>query len=100
MVNAATPDAGNLMPAAFGTTHGLRRTPPRLLGVCLGFGLMVATAGPRLAGPTAASPALHSWLRWTGDAGMPWSAFGIARSAVVEAAPQPSMTLTSPALFQ
>ena len=101
MATAATPGPNNAMLAASGATHGLRRTLPHLLGVCIGFGLMVAAVGLGLAGPLAASPVLHFWLRWVGGAWMLWIAFGIARSAIVtQAPPRPPMTFMGAALFQ
>ena len=101
VATAATPGPNNAMLAASGASHGLRRSLPHALGVSLGFGLMVALVGLGLAGPLAASPFLHAWLRWVGGAWMLWIAFGIARSAVVtQAPPRPPMTFTGAALFQ
>ncbi len=101
VATAVTPGPNNAMLAASGASHGMRQTLPHVLGVCLGFGLMVAVVGLGLAGPLAASPALHAWLRWVGGAWMLWIALGIARSAIVaEAAPRSPMTFTGAALFQ
>ena len=101
VATAVTPGPNNAMLAASGASHGVRRTLPHVLGVCLGFGVMVAVVGLGLAGPLAASPTLHAWLRWVGGAWMLWIAFGIARSAIVAgAAPRSPMTFTGAALFQ
>lgn len=101
VATAATPGPNNAMLAASGASHGLRRSLPHALGVSLGFGLMVAIVGLGLAGPPAASPALHAGSRWIGGAWMLWIAFGIARSAVVtKALPRPPMTFVGAALFQ
>ena len=101
VATAVTPGPNNAMLAASGASHGMRQTLPHVLGVCLGFGLMVAVVGLGLAGPLAASPALHVWLRWVGGTWMLWIALGIARSAIVaEAAPRSPMTFTGAALFQ
>ncbi len=101
VATAATPGPNNAMLAASGASHGLRRSLPHALGVCLGFGLMVAVVGLGLAGPLSAHPTLHAVLRWVGGAWMLWIAFGIARSAVATgASPRPPVTFLGAALFQ
>ena len=55
-VSSITPGPNNLMLLASGATHGLRRTVPHMMGVALGFGLMVFLVGLGLAGLIAALP--------------------------------------------
>ena len=89
------------MVAASAASHGLRATVPHLLGVNIGFGVMVALVGLGLAGPLAASPVLHGVLRWVGGAWMVWIAVGIARSVPgIAGSARPPMTFLSAALFQ
>ncbi len=75
-----TPGPNNVMLAASGANHGVRATVPHMLGISLGFGCMVALVGLGLAGPLAASPALHAGLRWVGVAWMLWIAWGMVRA--------------------
>lgn len=44
-VTSITPGPNNLMLAASGVEHGLRRTIPHLLGVCVGFGALLLLCG-------------------------------------------------------
>ena len=70
VATAAMLGPSNAMLTASDARHGLRRTVPHLLGVCLGPGLTAAVVGPELAGPLAASLALHFWPRWVNGAWM------------------------------
>jgi threonine/homoserine/homoserine lactone efflux protein len=98
---SATPGPNNALLAASAAANGVRRTLPQVFGIALGFSAMVALVGLGLAGPLAASPALHNVLRWIGGAWMLWIAYGIARSAVVGGAePRPPMSFAGAALFQ
>ncbi len=98
---SVTPGPNNTLIAASAAANGVRRTLPQVFGIALGFGAMVALVGLGLAGPLAASPALHNVLRWVGSAWMLWIAYGIARSAVVShARSQPPMSFAGAALFQ
>ncbi len=80
VATSVTPGPNNIMVAASAANHGVRATVPHMLGVNLGFGLMVALVGLGLAGPLAVSPALHAALRWIGGAWILWIAWSIARA--------------------
>ncbi len=103
-VTSITPGPNNVMVAAAAANHGVRATVPHMLGISLGFGFMVALVGLGLAGPLAASPALHAGLRWVGVAWMLWIAWGMVRAD--PAAPSGGGTVAAPlgvgaaALFQ
>ena len=103
-VTSITPGPNNVMVAASAANHGVRATVPHMLGISLGFGFMVALVGLGLAGPLAASPALHAGLRWAGVAWMLWIAWGMVRAD--PAAPPGGATVAPPlgvgaaALFQ
>ena len=82
LASSATPGPNNALIAASAAHHGPRAVVPHALGISLGFGAMVVLVGLGLAGPLAASPALHRVLRWVGAAWMGWIAWRIARADV------------------
>lgn len=75
-----TPGPNNAMLAASGANFGFRRTVPHLLGVALGFPLMLLVVGLVLGGIFQASTLLREALRWGGAALLLWIAWKIARS--------------------
>ena len=79
-VASVTPGPNNLMLMTSGVNFGPRRTVPHLLGVCLGFTLMVALVGVGLAGLFVRVPVLLVALKWIGAAYMLWLAWKIARA--------------------
>ena len=66
-----------------GVNFGFRRTLPHLLGVVLGFSLMVALIGVGLDAIFTRFPNLLPIMRWAGAAYMLWLAWKIARSGPV-----------------
>ena len=77
---SVTPGPNNIMVAASAANHGVHAVIPHMVGINLGFGIMLALVGLGLAGPLAASPVLHATLRWVGGAWMLWIAWGIFRA--------------------
>lgn len=75
-----TPGPNNAMLAASGANFGFRQTVPHLLGVALGFPLMLLIVGLALGGIFQASALLREGLRWGGAALLLWIAWKIARS--------------------
>ena len=65
-VSSITPGPNNLMLMASGANFGLRRSVPHMLGVSLGFGLMVLLIGWGVAGLMAAAPGLYLAIKWLG----------------------------------
>ncbi len=65
-VAAFTPGPNNVMLAASGATFGFRGTIPHILGIIVGFGLLVLAGGFGFAGLLAAFPAAHTLLRVAG----------------------------------
>jgi threonine/homoserine/homoserine lactone efflux protein len=61
-----TPGPNNTMVLASGANFGLWPTIPHLLGIDLGFALMIIAVGVGIGGLFAAFPALHAALRYTG----------------------------------
>jgi threonine/homoserine/homoserine lactone efflux protein len=78
---SATPGPNNVMVMAEGATYGFRATIPHVLGIAIGFGLMVLIVGTGLAGPLATYKPLHDILRWIGIAWMVVLAWKIAKSS-------------------
>lgn len=83
-VTSATPGPNNMMLMASGANFGLRRSIPHMLGVSLGFGLMVAMLGLGVDRVIAASPMLETALKWISLAYMLWLAWKIATAAPVD----------------
>ncbi|MGB3178376.1 MAG: LysE family translocator [Albidovulum sp.] len=75
-----TPGPNNAMLAASGAHFGVRRTVPHLLGVALGFPLMLLVVGLALGGLFQTSALLRETLRWGGAALLLWIAWRIGNS--------------------
>ncbi|MFM2354606.1 MAG: hypothetical protein RLZZ528_342 [Pseudomonadota bacterium] len=73
-----TPGPNNAMLAASGATFGFRRTLPHMLGVAIGFPLMLLIVGLALGELFKASALLREGLRWGGAALLLWIAWKIA----------------------
>jgi len=82
-VSGVTPGPNNLMLMTSGVNFGFRRTLPHLLGVVLGFCLMVALVGLGLDAIFARIPALLPAMRYLGAAYMLWLAWKIANAGPV-----------------
>jgi threonine/homoserine/homoserine lactone efflux protein len=84
-VSAITPGPNNLMLLASGANFGFRRTIPHMLGVGLGFGLMVGLVGIGLDATFSRFPTLLPMMRYLGAAAFQWinpKAWVIAVSAL------------------
>lgn len=79
MAMAATPGPNNAMVAASGARFGVARTLPHMLGITLGFPIMVLAVAVGAGQILAANPWLHTGLRWIGAAYIVWLAWTIAR---------------------
>lgn len=78
---SATPGPNNAMVAASGATFGFSRTLPHMLGIAIGFPVMlivVAWGGGDL---LRTAPTMHEILRWVGAAYLLWLAFRIATAS-------------------
>ncbi len=62
-VSLVTPGPNNLMLMASGANFGFRRTIPHMLGVCIGFAIMVGLVGGGLIGIFDAWPTSHTVLK-------------------------------------
>jgi threonine/homoserine/homoserine lactone efflux protein len=79
-VTSVTPGPNNLMLLASGVNFGFRRTLPHMLGINVGFPLMILLIGLGLWQVFEAYPAVYSVLRWVGAAYMVYLAYKIAVS--------------------
>ena len=82
-VSGVTPGPNNLMLMTSGVNFGFRRTLPHLMGVIIGFTVMVALVGFGLDAIFSRVPALLPAMRWLGAAYMLWLAWKIANSGPV-----------------
>jgi threonine/homoserine/homoserine lactone efflux protein len=82
-VSAITPGPNNLMLLTSGVNFGFRRSIPHMLGVGLGFALMVGLVGVGLDVIFARFPALLPTMRYLGVAYMLWLAAKIALAGPV-----------------
>jgi len=104
---SSTPGPNNAMVAASAANFGLRRSLPHILGVSIGFPVMLVLVALGAAEPLHANPSWQALLRWVGAAWMLWLAWkiGTARPEVPGEAPGEAprarpMTLVQAALFQ
>ena len=81
MVMTWTPGPNNAMLAASGANYGLRRTIPHILGVALGFPLMLFCVAMGLGEVYARAPILAELLRWAGAALLIWVAWKIYKTS-------------------
>jgi len=101
-VTSITPGPNNLMLMASGANYGFRRTIPHMLGVALGFVLMVALVGVGLMGLFDAFPVTHTVLKVAGIAYLLWLAWKIANAGMPDTSGSTGtpMTFLQAAAFQ
>ncbi|WPL82160.1 LysE family translocator [Bordetella hinzii] len=102
LVSSITPGPNNVMLASSGLTFGFRRTVPHMLGVTIGFSVMILLVGLGLGALFSQLPWLYTALKYGGAAYLLYLAWKIARSGPMEDASQRSRPLTfmQAALFQ
>ena len=103
-VTSITPGPNNLMLLASGTHFGWRRSLPHLLGISLGFGVMLALVGLGLGQVFDRFPGLHDGLKWASLAYLMWLAWKVATAEPPTEAGEPGagrpMSPGAAALFQ
>ncbi|HEY0621854.1 LysE family translocator [Sphingomonas sp.] len=102
-VSSITPGPNNLMLMTSGTNFGFRRTVPHLLGVALGFVLMIVLVGLGLAELFARYPLAHAVLKWVSVIYLLYLAWKIATARPVgdrQTAEGRPLTFLQAALFQ
>lgn len=76
-----TPGPNVVMITASAANFGFRRAMPHMLGITVGFGLLIMAAGLGLAGLIQAEPRLHSALKYAGAAYLLYLAWRIAQAS-------------------
>jgi threonine/homoserine/homoserine lactone efflux protein len=84
LVSSITPGPNNVMLAASGLNFGFRRTVPHLLGVNLGFTLMIFLVGIGLGSVFQEFPQLYTVLKYAGAAYLLYLAWKIATSGQMD----------------
>ncbi|TYB83097.1 LysE family translocator [Maritimibacter fusiformis] len=101
-VTSATPGPNNLMLMASGANFGFRRTIPHMLGVAIGFTVMVVLVGVGLMAVFDRFPVAHDVLRVVSVVYLLWLAWKIANAAAPGAGGSTGtpMTFLQAAAFQ
>lgn len=79
-VMSLTPGPNVILVTASAATFGFRRAIPQMLGITLGFGILLMAVGLGLAGLVRAEPQLHTVLKYAGAAYLLFLAWCIARA--------------------
>ena len=103
LVSSITPGPNNLMLMASGTNFGFARTVPHMLGVAIGFTLMIVLVGAGLVTVIGLVPGALTAIKWLSIAYLLYLAYKIATAAPNplegQSAGKP-MTFVAAALFQ
>lgn len=102
LVSSITPGPNNIMLASSGLTFGFRRTIPHMLGVNLGFTLMLVLVGLGLGTLFDQLPWLYTVLKYAGALYLLYLAWKIAGAGPMEGGSQRGrpFTFLQAALFQ
>ena len=102
--SSITPGPNNMMLMASGANFGVRRTVPHMLGVSIGFAVMIALVGMGLVGLFEAWPPAFTVLKVVSALYLIWLAWKIATSPAPSAQGADTdgrpMTFMQAALFQ
>lgn len=102
-VSSITPGPNNLMLMASGANFGLRRTIPHMLGVGIGFTVMIVLVGIGLIGLFDAVPGSYTILKIVSVVYLLWLAWKIANAAAPDTGGRSSgtpLTFLQAAAFQ
>jgi threonine/homoserine/homoserine lactone efflux protein len=100
---SVTPGPNNILMMASGANFGFRKTLPHLLGVVIGFPLMLLLIGLGFGAVLQSYPLVHEIIRYVGATYMLWMAWKIAStSKKIDDAKKPAkpMTFLQAVLFQ
>jgi threonine/homoserine/homoserine lactone efflux protein len=102
LVSSITPGPNNLMLMASGANFGFRRTVPHMLGIGIGFGVMILLVGLGLVRIFDAFPVAHLVLSVIGVTYLLWLAWKIANAGAPDAARKAArpFSFVQAALFQ
>ncbi|MGL4439316.1 MAG: LysE family translocator [Bosea sp. (in: a-proteobacteria)] len=96
-VSSITPGPNNMMLLASGVNFGFRRSVPHMLGIGIGFMVLLLCVGLGLGQVLERFPVIYTTLKYVGAAYMLWLAWKIARSGPMS--DQPSQNAGSPMTF-
>lgn len=102
-VMAFTPGPNNIMLAASGVNFGFARTVPHMVGVSIGFVVLMLACGAGLGVAFTLVPSLHVALKVAGAAYMLWLAWKVATAHQTrdeDRGPARPLTFWQAALFQ
>ncbi|MFM8901413.1 MAG: LysE family translocator [Burkholderiales bacterium] len=80
-VSSITPGPNNLMLLASGVNHGIRASMPHLMGVNLGFLVLLLAVGFGLGAVFAVYPVVYTLMKWLGIAYLLYLVYAIAGSS-------------------
>lgn len=83
-VGSITPGPNNVMVMASGANYGTRRTVPHMLGISIGFGVMVLLTGLGLSGLFHLYPVTLTILRWASILYLVYLAWRVATASAPE----------------
>jgi threonine/homoserine/homoserine lactone efflux protein len=86
IAGSITPGPNNIMLTTSGAIFGFRRTLPHMLGVCLGFPLMVVAVGFGLSQLFEHVPTTHTAMKLVGSAYLLWLAWRVAMAGSADPA--------------
>jgi len=86
VVSSITPGPNNILLLASGSSFGLRRTIPHVLGTAVGIGLMALAVGAGIGVVIASVPAIAVAMKIVGSAYLLWLAVAIGRGGALEQA--------------
>lgn len=96
-VSSITPGPNNMMLLASGVNFGFRRSVPHMLGIGIGFMVLLLAVGLGLGKLLERFPIIYTTLKYVGAAYMVWLAWKIANSGPL--ADKPSESTGSPLSF-
>jgi threonine/homoserine/homoserine lactone efflux protein len=101
-VTSITPGPNNAMLLASGVNFGLKASVPHILGVNIGFAVLILSVGLGLGGVFEAFPALHVLLKYAGAAYLLYLAWKVAGSGLseVDGAGRAPLSFVQAAAFQ
>ncbi|MGI9402096.1 MAG: LysE family translocator [Rhizobiaceae bacterium] len=101
-VSSITPGPNNLMLLASGVNYGFRPTIPHMLGIAIGFGILLLCVGAGLGQLLISAPTAFTMVKFAGAAYLIFLAWKIANSGPIEAreASGKPMTFIQAAAFQ
>lgn len=101
-VATATPGPNNMMLLASGVNFGYRRSLPHMIGITIGFFVMLFAVGAGLGALLTSAPQIHTALKFIGGGYLLYLAWRIANAGKIHKADKTGkpMTFMAAALFQ